>query len=358
MYIFILGPPGSGKSKTAGVARELLDTLVDDQAPIHGFRFASTNVTRASLTDEMIAAERKFVSLYPEKINLHYHSMMLMVTELAAFMPKPDVDLLGIMTKFYDRDEFSEAKRGGEKGALRHKIKHPQLNLLVCAVPSTLMSAIPVQGWEEGLISRSILIFSNLCEKPKLYEDVSPLDLEDLKHDLRCIFTMHGNVAPTKEAIKALDDWGEYEGIQGEKGYVPPPKLKTYKARRREHLVKLCVIACVSRTDDMIMTKQDFNTALGWLIEAEKFMPEIFNHGSKPLDMQAIDEALFFIQENDRGAGVGRTLILRHLAKKVNTNTLFNIFKVMEASGYIIEMPKKSARDPETYYAVPEQFVE
>ena len=40
------------------------------------------------------------------------------------------------------------------------------------------------------------------------------------------------------------------------------------------------MVAAIDKSNELVLTKQDFNTAIGWLIEAEQTMPYIFQAGA------------------------------------------------------------------------------
>jgi len=41
------------------------------------------------------------------------------------------------------------------------------------------------------------------------------------------------------------------------------------------------MVAAVDRSDTLLLTKDDFNRAMGWLLEAEMNMPDIFRLGRR-----------------------------------------------------------------------------
>ena len=70
----------------------------------------------------------------------------------------------------------------------------------------------------------------------------------------------------------------------GEPPVPDHPKLIHYITRRRTHLYKLSMVASIDRSNALSLTQDDFNKALGWLIEAELTMPDIFKAGSTSVD--------------------------------------------------------------------------
>ena len=65
--------------------------------------------------------------------------------------------------------------------------------------------------------------------------------------------------------------------------------------RRIGHLLKLCMVASMSRRCDRIITLEDYSEALNWLIEAESFMPDIFKSMQSGGDSSAMEEAWNYV---------------------------------------------------------------
>src|SRR5258708_35738759 len=105
------------------------------------------------------------------------------------------------------------------------------------------------------------------------------------------IGTLNGEFKVTQESRDAINNWRAL----GEPTVVNHPKLLHYKTRRRVHLYKLSMVSAADRGDVLLLTKEDFNRAMGWLLEAECAMPDIFSAGSTGTDARAIDEISHFI---------------------------------------------------------------
>jgi len=113
------------------------------------------------------------------------------------------------------------------------------------------------------------------------------------------------------------------------------PKLIHYVTRRRAHLYKLSMVAAIDRSNALILTVDDFNRAMGWLLEAEDTMHEIFKAGATNADAAAMDEILHFVMINDKGRGVNEQKIIRFAADKIPFNSILRVIEIMEGSGQI-----------------------
>jgi len=96
------------------------------------------------------------------------------------------------------------------------------------------------------------------------------------------------------------------------------------------------MISAIDRSNALILTRDDFNRAMSWLLEAETNMIEIFKAGATNADAQAMDEILHFIVINDRGKGVSEQAIRRFARDKVPLHSILRIIEIMENSGQIV----------------------
>jgi len=118
LYVFLVGHPGVGKTRTVRAARSYLNEIPD-------FHFAPTSVTFASLVDSLLEAKRMLIRL-PDP-PLEYNSMLIAADEIGAFMHKYDDEMVGGLSAFYDPDPYGQNRRGKD---LKIKIKSPQINIL------------------------------------------------------------------------------------------------------------------------------------------------------------------------------------------------------------------------------------
>jgi hypothetical protein len=95
------------------------------------------------------------------------------------------------------------------------------------------------------------------------------------------------------------------------------------------------MVSAADRGDVLLLTKEDFNRALGWLVEAEQFMPDIFTAGSTGTDARAIDEIAHYIRISDRGDGVPEHQIVNFARTRVPMHSILRVITIMEASGQI-----------------------
>lgn len=319
LYVFLVGNPGVGKNRIIREAKKYMHEIPE-------FHFAPTSLTGASLVDTL-AASKRFIARLPDP-PLEYYNTTITAEELTAFMHKYDDEMVGLLSAFYDPDPYAQSRRGRD---IKIKIDRPQVNLLSGTTPSNLVMLMPESAWDQGFTSRVILVYS---DERIIGDDFAGRTQEmdnNLVHDIKMIGALSGEFKVTQDYRDAVNNWRAL----GEPPTVNHPKLLHYKTRRRVHLYKLSMVSAADRGDVLLLTKEDFNRAMGWLLEAESFMPDIFTAGSTGTDARAIDEITHYIRVADKGQGVPETQIVNFARARIPMYSILRVIEIMVASGQI-----------------------
>lgn len=324
LYVFIVGHPGVGKNRIIRVAKKYMNEL---STPGNEFHFAPTSLTGAALVDTL-AASKRFLARLPEP-PIEYNNTVITAEELTAFMHKYDDEMVGLLSAFYDPDPYAQSRRGKD---IRISIPRPQVNLISGTTPSNLIALMPETAWDQGFTSRVIMVFSDERIVGDDFAGTAREMDKDLIHDIKAIGALNGEFKVTQDYRDAVNNWRAL----GEPPVVNHPKLLHYKTRRRVHLYKLSMVSSADRSDVLLLTRDDFNRAMGWLLEAESQMPDIFTSGSSGTDSRAIDEIFHFITVSDRGEGVPEHQIINFARERVPMHSILRVIEIMTASGQII----------------------
>jgi len=283
-------------------------------------------MTFASLVDALLESKRTIIQMQNEGGPHEYNSMVIAADELGTFIHKYDKEMVDGLSAFYDPDPYGQNRRGRD---IKIKIKSPQLNILCGSTPSNLMELMPEGAWGQGFTSRIVMIFSD--ERP-IGDDFAAISnglSEDLQYDLGIINSLHGEFSVTEDYRNLVNLWRQ----GGELPAPAHPKLIHYNTRRRVHLYKLSMVSAVDRGNVLLLTREDFNRAMNWLVNAEKFMPDIFKAGAMGADAQAMEEIKHFVAIEDRGKGVGEHRIVRFAAERVPAHSVIRVIEIMERAG-------------------------
>lgn len=264
LYTILVGPAGAGKTVAADVSYEMMLHLEDHH-------IAPTSITKASMMDRLEKAERHIIRPQDTPSVIDFHSLTILSNELGVLIPSYENDFINVLTDLYDGKRYSEARRTTKR---EFELRAPQFNILAATTPSYLNNLMPEGAWDQGFISRTMLIYSGRGESVDLFEEAA-LDRSlyaALVADLKLIGESYGRFKFTPEAIEMFRAW-----MKGHEEPVPDhPKLQHYASRRQAHLLKLCMIASISTRDDFLVTEDCFAEAFDWLCQAEGVMPDIF----------------------------------------------------------------------------------
>lgn len=325
LYVILTGHPGTGKTRSIRRAREYLHELPE-------FLFAPKSFTFPSLIDTLVKSKRMLIRL-PDP-PMEYNTALICADELGTFMHKFDEEMSKGISALYDPDPYTHTRRGKD---IDIKLKSPQLNILSGVTPTDLVKTLPESAWGQGFTSRVIFIFS---DERIVGDDFAPMSaskaLPDLIHDLKLINTLVGEFKVTEDYRNLVNAWRQAGETM--KDYPAPshPRLIHYNARRKVNLYKLSMISVIDRSDVLLLTREDFNRAMGWLVEAEALMPEIFKAGAINADAAAMDEIYHFTMTMDTlGTGVSEHKIVGFARDKVPAHSVMRVLEIMNRSGMI-----------------------
>src|SRR5215467_10533552 len=331
LYTILVGPPGIGKGQAIR-AGELIFREVPNMI------IGPSDVTGAAMIDALGESVRRVV-LLGDPPYVEFNSLCIIARELGVLIPSWDGSLMNSLTDIYDGFQVDQRRRGKE----RHiKIEHPQINLLGACTPAYLTATMPKEAWDQGFISRVLLVYSGerLPTDPFVENERASgmAQLHDnLLHDVKSISTAFGRCAFTSDTQTAIRAWLK----NGSAPEPRHPRLQYYNSRRLAHLLKLCMVVSLSRSDDKIITLENYAEALNLLVEAEIQMPEIFKAMTTGGDSSPMEETLLYASalfaKEKRPLSEHR--IIAFLRERVPAHNILNILQIMVRSGMLVAAP-------------------
>lgn len=332
LYILLVSKPGIGKGLTIERVNQLWRKL-------EGYHVAPASMTNASFMDALDDAKRKIVRPTEVPPYVEFNSLLAAVQEFSDFVPTYDPALMSKLQSVYDGYETSEKRRGKQ---IDIKIPSPYFNFLAGTTPGFLNLFMVPGAWDQGFASRTILIYSHESSQIDIFAEKDfGVDLfKELSHDLSVIGSLYGKLSWSKEAAATIQRWND-------EGRTPLPnhrRLEHYNTRRLAHVIKLSIIASIERGKSFVIEQEDFLRALDWLLEAESYMPGIFQAMSSGGDSAIIDEA--YQMALQRSANGTKAVVEHHfykflkdrmpvyaIQKTIETMVKANMLRVVEYKG-------------------------
>jgi hypothetical protein len=335
LYVWLVAPPGVGK-QVIDDGKELFRRLETDKS-LHKLFIAPDSMTRASIVDDLAKAKQVYLPLAGPPVE--YHSMTIFAEEMGVLMPGYDGDFLGKLNKLFNNPpDHIETRRHGPVRELR--ISNPQLSFLAGTQPGWMTEVLPETAWSTGLTSRTIMVYASQTPFRDLFTefDEDPGLATNLVERLRQLTRLYGECELSPEATQRLLEWHRAGG-------PPAPrhsKLEHYLRRRTNlHVIKLSIIAGVSRTGRLRVELEDCDRAIEWLVEAEKVMPDIFRAMVGRSDAQVIEELHYYLTALWRAGKmkpVPEEKLFHFLHQRVPSEKVEKILAIAERSNVIARL--------------------
>ncbi|PCJ12692.1 MAG: hypothetical protein COB04_17435, partial [Gammaproteobacteria bacterium] len=165
LYVILIAPPGVGKSEVT----KRVDKLwrgIDEHFT------GATSLTAAALIDELSAAERTINRPGESPPIVRFNSLKILSNEFGVLMPSYEPIFMNTLADLYDGTLYSEKRRTKN---LEIMIKSPQLNLLAATTPDYLGQMLPDGAWEQGFMSRVIMVYNGEQKISSLFKKMPDL---------------------------------------------------------------------------------------------------------------------------------------------------------------------------------------
>jgi len=321
LYIMLLAPPSMGKTILSSIVGRLwrsTDNLV----------VGSTSLTKASLVDELAAARRDITR--PKMIPAveTFNSLQLSINEMGNFITAYDNEFINFLTEVYDCGHYSERRRGNSDNPI--ELAKTQITMYGCTTTAWLGQLMPEGAWDQGFISRVILVYSGTKKKISLFAKKQNKDAlwRDLAFDLQCAANTYGEFTFEPECATLLDNWH----MAGNPPEPDHPKLIHYNGRRTAHLEKLMMALSIAEGGHLVLTRDNFTDALDLLLGTETRMPDIFKEMTGTNDMAVIEECwhtVYILYRKNGDTPIRQSVILQFLQERLPAHSVERVLSVM-----------------------------
>lgn len=312
MYIVLIGPPGHRKGSAMYPAEQLISDL--------GYvKLASEATTRENLIRELKNAAMMHTD--PISQDTYFHSSLTIHSaELTVFLGYKNTVLMSDLCDWYDcRDRWRyRTKTQGEDNIIGVFV-----NLLGATTPELLQNTMSIDAIGSGLPSRIIFVYENQKGQatPGAFVTDKELRIKDLLlHDLEQIYQMSGPFKVSGAYINKYTDW--YLQQANGKPPISDTRFGGYCERRATHLRKLSMLLSAARSNEMVVSGEDFLNSLKLLEQTEEKMPLTFIGLGKSHSAGILNEVTLFL------SAIGETTaqeLLRHFYRDLDFRTFENI---------------------------------
>lgn len=267
-YIILTGPPAARKGTAIKSGLQMMKSC--------GVVLAADEGSRQKLIGRLERCKAQ----YADAMKGFHSSLTIVASELTVFLKRSDEDMLSMLQKWFDcEDRYIYDTYAHDE----QSIEKVWVNLLGATTPSLLQTTLPPEAFGAGLISRTLFVYEDNKEKIVVFPTLPEALGKKLEADLQEISALEGRFR-VENSEEFLELYTQFRYETEELPPITDVRLEKYNDRRPMHLCKLCMIMSASRSNDMIITIDDFRRALTYLELMEQRMPFAFRGvGASPV---------------------------------------------------------------------------
>jgi len=322
-YIVLVGPSATGKGTAMQYALDILEQVPNIRlsAQATSLQALIRRMKETNLTDiDPLTGEQQFHS-----------SLTIFSTEFTVFLGYQNNELIAALCEWYDchsRWSYETISRQKEE------IIGVWVNLIGGTTPDSIQSSLPLESIGGGLTSRIIFVYEEKRGKLVIFPSKTQHEI-DLQHklvtDLEQINMLNGRMQYTDGFMKTYADWCYYADKN------PPfydKKFDGYCGRRRKHLISLSMVCSASRSNEMVITKDDLLRAIFLIEEVEVKMGLVFKGIGKSDISSLINDTIVFV-ENSLSDEIPYWQFARHFEGNMDKFTMERVLVTLEAANYV-----------------------
>jgi len=276
-YIIFVGPAGVvTKSTTLNIGFKMLRN-------VPGIFFGPDSMTWHGLAKKFEASFEYADWINPVTMKsdpVPMSPITCSISELGTFLRPDDGSLISFLTDMWDGKErpFDHATK--DSGEL--KIENPWLNVIGATTPEWMQDNFPASMLQQGIGSRILFVYGetkrHFTAYPSRVTKIIDHDktLKELTEDLIHMSKLIGPYEMTEEAYVWGEDWYKRHHSGARSTSMASGRYGGYLARKQTHLHKLAMVLAAAQRDDLLIQKEDLETAEKVLEGAEGSMIKVF----------------------------------------------------------------------------------
>ena len=305
-YVILVAPPGIvSKSTTADISMKLLE-----EVPAVKF---GPNITSWPSLVEAFAESTEAFELGGQTGNFHVMSPLTLVSsELGNLVDPNDKRLIDLLNELWDGKQGKVEKRTKNAGV--NIIENPWINLIACTTPAWIADNVQEYMLGGGFISRCLFVYAEEKRKLVPYVDESlPDDFSEtrrkLVEDLASISQLAGQYSLTDDARTWGREWYAAHN-EAPHNHLVRDRFGGYLARKQTHIHKLGMVLAAASREDLVITRDDLETAYSMVSSLESDFPTVFAKVGKSETALYADRLVAFVKLH---RSVDYTAAFRHV---------------------------------------------
>ncbi len=313
MYLFIVGPPGSGKSVVAEAAVRILQEVPD-------IDFLAESINGASLFHDLAAIGKQKRFEWNGENYPHCAATLFASEASETFVEQyKGGGIIDKLTNLYNGGIFGWSMRHGPGRSTRMdgnaKTLNPCINLLACSTPEWLITKCVNRLDAAGGFGSRMLVIVSRDELKNSSEWESGRQAKDMKlrqaivEDLCQVAKMRGSYFAGAGFHEAYAEYSR-KAQEDKANKIRTGVIGGYQTRKETHLMKLTMILAAARRNEMLVTGRDLEDAQVMLAAIEPSMIEVLNDLEMTPDAKMRRELIVYFKAR-KSKTILRTELLR-----------------------------------------------
>jgi hypothetical protein len=284
LYIVLVGPSATGKGTAMKFASDIIE-----QIPT--IRLSAQATSLQALIRRMKDTNLTDVNVQTGEQTYH-SSLTIFSTEFTVFLGYHNQELIAALCEWYDCHNRWTYETIARK---KEEVVGVWVNLFAGTTPDAIQASLPIESIGGGLTSRIIFVVEEKRGKLVVIPTKTEREIklqQMLVYDLEAINQLSGIMSYTEGFLKIYSDWCYYADTHRP---FQDKKFDGYCGRRRKHLITLSMVCCASHSDEMVVTSDDIDRAIGLLAEVEMKMGKVFKGMGRSGTSDLLNDAIVFI---------------------------------------------------------------
>lgn len=279
IYVILVGPSGARKSTATAIGMEIVRQV--------GIRKFSDKITGAALIRDLSKAQEKKITAtnnggVTSGAEIEFVSPMLIyASELGVFLGH-DAYGSGVITDLTDLYDCGPEWQKTTVSRGDEIVPGPYVTMLAASTPQTLKDTIPASAVGQGFTSRIFFVWGDKRRKRvpiPIWGAGQQMLKNNLIADLKQIMKVRGEFAFTPESLKMYTEFYD-KALEPEEEYEDE-RLRNYASRKHIHALKIAQICSVAERDDLLITPNDWISAMDAIKWIDKGLGNVFaGHGA------------------------------------------------------------------------------
>lgn len=325
VYILLVGPSGGRKTFARDKAVDMLLEAIPDTV------FAGENETYQGVITFLAHDDQERQFMDDKNQVQSYRPYCIFAAELMDYLQLNPIGMVTFLTNIYDRRHYIYRLKHEE-----NILENPYVMMCSCTTPVWLTEQVKSKQFAEGYGRRTIIVCSDriVRKEPTMAPEATAAYQRCIAH-LQRIQKLVGECRLEERAKRWF--WDEWYVKQKD---PDDPFLRNWYSSKHINLLKVAMLSSISERDDLLITLDFIQLALGLLEEVEHKLPMVTQLMGRS-ETTAATALLLQVLKNHKGIMLEKDLKMTTIKEFKDMTEQWKVLEFLRTTGQILRVPKK-----------------